>query len=246
MPLVSVNILTKNRAGLLRRALLSVAAQSFKDFEVVVVNDGSSDETQEVIERLKIENLKIITHQESKGITAGRQEALQASAGKYIAVLDDDDEWIDADKLKKQVGYLNEHRDCVLLGGGIQISNIQFPISKTRPETDGEIRRAMLLKNPFFTSTVMFRREAALKAGGFVKDSDDLAEDYDLWLRLGLLGGMHNFQEPFVRYSRSSYNKGRFRAFLAKQLRLISRHKRNYPKYFLAKLILKARLVLGA
>ena len=251
---VSVNILTKNRAGLLKKALESVFSQSFQDYEVVVVNDGSTDSTETVSENLKIERLKIINHKASQGITVSRQEALGISAGEYVAILDDDDEWMDVEKLKKQVEYLDEHKDCVLVGGSIEIFNFQFSIFnknqnlkpkniKHRPESDGAIRRAMLFRNNFFTSTVMFRREAAVMAGGFIKDQDDLAEDYDLWLRMGILGKMHNFQEVFAAYSQPNYNKPKFRAFLAKQLRLIYQHKSNYPYYKIAAMLLKFRML---
>src|SRR5581483_3277770 len=119
-----------------------------------------------------------------------------------IAYLDDDDEWIDQDKLKKQVEFLDSHQNYVLTGGGIKISESEI---KLRPETDEQIRKTMLLRNNFFTSTVMLRRSSALLAGGFIKDETDLAEDYDLWLRLGRIGKMHNFQAAFTRYTVSHY-----------------------------------------
>jgi glycosyltransferase involved in cell wall biosynthesis len=241
---VSINVLTKNRRRLLEKALLSVRNQNFKDYEIVVVNDGSTDDTQNILENLKIENLNIIKHESSVGITLSRREALLDSKGEYVAILDDDDEWIDEDKLAKQVKYLDKHQDCVVVGGGITISNIKYQISKFRPETDERIRNWMLLKNPFFTSTVMFRREATLKVGGFVKDDIDLGEDYDLWLRLGKIGKMYNFPEAFTLYAKPRYNKEKFKQFLRKQLRLIDRHAKDYPHHLLAKLILKARLIL--
>ncbi len=265
MPKVSIQILTKNRSAELGQALLSVEKQSFKDYEVIVVNDGSADNTKEILEnfKLKILNFKIIQHQSSLGITTSRQEALLASQGEYVAVLDDDDEWIDTEKLKKQVEYLDAHKEVVLCGGGIKISNFKFQISnekqenlkpnvadeantklKFRPQTDEQIRRTMLFRNNFFTSTVMFRREVAMKAGGFVKDEDDFAEDYDLWLRMGKLGKMHNFQEPFTAYRVPNYNTHRFKAFLKKQSRLISKNKTGYRGYFLAKLMLQIRGII--
>ncbi len=248
MPKVSVNILTKNRAPLLKQALLSVSEQSFKDYEVVVVNDGSTDNTDEVLQDFKIsrsKDFKIIKHEISQGIIKSRQEALLASSGEYVAVLDDDDRWIDADKLKKQVEFLDKHPETVLCGGGIEITKLQdYKIEKFRPKTDKQIRNSMLFRNNFFTSTVMFRRAAALHAGGFINDGDDFAEDYDLWLRLGKLGKMYNFQEPFTAYRVPEYNKARFKAFLAKQSRLIAREKGNYPAFWLGGAILRLRQIL--
>lgn len=246
MPKVSVIILTKNRAELLKKALFSVAVQTFKDFEVIIINDGSTDSTMLELENLKsqISNLQIFNHKKSKGITLSRQEALISASGEYVAILDDDDEWIDVEKLKKQVEYLDEHSETVLVGGGIEIEcgikNIEY---RNRAELEVSIKRTMLLRNNFFTSAVMFRRMVAIKAGGFIKDNIDLAEDYDLWLRLGKLGKMYNFQVPFVKYRMPSYNKKKFNLFLQKQLKLVEIHKKDYPFFWLSWIILKFRLL---
>lgn len=245
-PKISVNILTKNRSGFLDKAISSVMAQSFKDFEIVVVNDGSTDGTRQILENFqsKNSNFKLIDHRQSLGITAGRQEALLASTGEYIALLDDDDEWLDRDKLKKQAEFLDKHPGYVLVGGGIKISNVKIQIAKFRPQTDESIRHWMLLKNPFFTSTVMFRKTAAFKAGGFVKDEIDLAEDYDLWLRLGKIGKMRNFREVFTAYAQPVYNKEKLGKFYKKQSKLIVRHKSEYHYFWLARFFLWARQLL--
>jgi len=253
MPKVSINILTYNRSWLLEGALKSVLKQSFKDFEVVVVNNGSTDNTAEVLESYKNQlNLKVVSLPVSIGITAARQRALQESSAEYIAILDDDDEWVETDKLKIQAEFFDQDRDYVLAGGSIEVvlpdlksrgvPKLSGEI-KQRPQTDPAIRNSMLFRNNFFTSTVMFRKSAALRAGGFIKDADDLAEDYDLWLRMGNLGKMHNFRPVFTQYALPDYNKSRFKSFLAKQLRLINREKANYPKFWLAKLLLKIRLI---
>lgn len=253
MSKVSVNILTKDRAGLLPLALQSIVEQSLKDVEVVVVNDGSVDQTPIVLEEYEKKlKLKVINHQSSLGITKSREIALTISTGDYVAILDDDDVWIDIKKLAKQVKFLDQHKDCVLVGGGIRVPNFHSPMpeqivnpnsqaEKFRPETDSVIRKTMLIRNNFFTSTVMFRKSAAMKAGGFMKDGEDFAEDYDLWLRLGQKGKMYNFQEAFAEYRVPTYNSERKIAFLKKQLRLINREKAHYPNFWLASLFLKLR-----
>ncbi len=245
MPKVSVNILTKNRAELLPKAVESVLKQSFQDFEIIMVNDGSTDNTQDVIESFSHSIIKSINHPNSIGITLSREEALQQSRGEYVAVLDDDDEWADRDKLKKQAEFLDQHPEVVLVGGGIEVRGEgQGAKRKFRPSPDQQIRNFMLLRNNFFPSTVMFRREAAVAAGGFITAAIDLAEDYDLWLRLGRIGKMYNFPEVFTAYCVPSYNKERSRQFFHKQLKLIGQHKHNYRYYWIAKIILLLRLWL--
>lgn len=239
-------VLTKNRAKLLEQALASIAAQTFTDFEVVLVNDGSIDETEQVIESFKQFNILAIKHNQSLGINKSRQEALLRSGGEFIAPLDDDDEWIDNKKLEKQLSFFQSHPKTVLLGGGVDIwIEETFKGPKLRPSTDSGIRSSILLKNNFFTSTVMFRREAALEVGGFVDDGINLAEDYDLWLRLGTVGKLANLPGVFAKHRKSAYPKEKFRLFLKKQLALITKYQKDYPNYWLASIVLNLRLWLG-
>jgi glycosyltransferase involved in cell wall biosynthesis len=247
MPKVSINILTKNRAHALQKALMGVGKQSFKDFEVVVVNDGSTDETAKVLSGFNPSFLdfKIINHKLSLGITQSRQEALLVSTGEYVAILDDDDEWLDADKLKKQVEFLDTHKDYVLVGGGIKIeSGIKTYELRMRPSSDKDIRKTMLFRNNFFTSTILFKRQVAIQVGGFLQDNIDLAEDYDLWLRLGKIGKMYNFSEVFTNYTQNRYNKDKLKQFFRKQYLLVERNQKSYPYGLLAKLWLQFRLIV--
>jgi glycosyltransferase involved in cell wall biosynthesis len=251
MPVVSINILTKNRATLLRGALESVQKQSYTNYEVVIVNDGSIDETEEVIREFNHLPIRTIEHRISAGVTKSRQEALLASTGEFIAVLDDDDEWVGEHKLTKQVSYLQAHPEAVLVGGGRRLltpANQNVPLDRLPlalcPECDQQITRTMLFRNNFFTSTVMFRKQAAIQAGGFVSGSFDLAEDYDLWLRLKTIGTTYNFQEAFDKYRVPTYNRDRFRLFLRRQLTLIRRHRNDFPWYWLARAILIVRIHL--
>ena len=105
MPLVSVVIVTFNRADFLRTAIQSVLSQTFQDFEIVVVDDASQDHTCKVVHDFHEKKIRYIKHDVNKGIAAVRNTGLLNSKGKYIGFLDDDDEWL-PQKLQLQVDLL--------------------------------------------------------------------------------------------------------------------------------------------
>lgn len=107
-PLVSIVVVTYNRAHFLKEALDSILRQTFKDYEIIVVDDGSTDNTKEIVEQY--EGICYI-YQEHGGISKARNTAVKAAKGKWIATLDSDDLWKE-EKLQKQVDYLQVHPDC--------------------------------------------------------------------------------------------------------------------------------------
>ena len=107
-PLISVIVVTYNRACFLKDALDSIKRQTFKDYEIIVVDDGSTDNTKDIAEQYK--GVRYI-YQVHGGISKARNTAVRAAKGKWIATLDSDDQWKE-DKLQKQVDYLRTHPDC--------------------------------------------------------------------------------------------------------------------------------------
>lgn len=170
-PLVSVNITTYNRAHLLRRCLKPVFSQSYPNIEIVIVDDCSSDETPEVIHKLAAEDkrLKYFRHKTNQGNAFSRNTALKHCNGKYIAFLDDDDEWIDVHKLKKQVGIFEKSASTY----GIVCSNVishrgntgSKPVEISKPDN---LREHILKRNGIiFNSTVMTKRSILEQTNGF-------------------------------------------------------------------------------
>lgn len=107
-PLISVIVVTYNRAHYIQEALDSIRRQTFKDYEIIVVDDGSTDNTKEVLESYK--DIRYI-YQEHAGISQARNTAVRAAKGKWIATLDSDDLWKE-EKLQKQIDYLAIHPEC--------------------------------------------------------------------------------------------------------------------------------------
>ncbi len=218
-------------------AIETIRAQSFADFELIVVNDASTDDTRAYLDDLARRDPRIRPVHNKKNnypdISANLNAGLRLARGEYIARLDDDDYWCDNDKLKKQAAYLDAHPDCVVAGGGTIVvdehDHERFRYQK--PETDAAIRVKALLANPFTHSTVMFRRDAALAVGGYGNYKN--AEDWDLWLRMGTRGTFYNFQEYFVRYLMTEQSK----TFVFKRsqsreiLRVIWAHRNEYPHF---------------
>lgn len=227
---VSVNILTKNRRAQLARAVQSVIAQNYSNWELVVVNDGSIDDTAEYLQQIKDSRIRVLHNLESRGIIYSRNLALKKSVGKYIAILDDDDEWTDPDKLALQTNFLESHPKYVLVGGGMEkVVEGKSLGSQYRSEQDRQIRKTMLLKNNFFNSTTMFSREVANEVGGYRENPSNVVEDYDLWLRLGQKGQMYNFPRVFCRYNAKIYDRAVKQKFLNRQLQLVQEFSNLYP-----------------
>jgi len=201
-PLVSVVITTYNRAEYIERAIKSVLDQVYENIEIIVVNDCSTDNTKNILKRLESEKkIKVIENSENLKIPEASNKGIAFAKGKYIARLDDDDEFIDSQKIEKQVKFLEKNPDYVLAGGGM-IKTDKFG-NKIRKynflEKDEEIRKNILASSPFVHSTVLYRADAIKKVGGYEDEFNYFAE-WDVWLKLGKIGKMYNFQEYFIHY----------------------------------------------
>ena len=170
---------------------------------------------------------------------------MQEAAGKYIARLDDDDEWCDNNKLEKQVSFLEQNNDYVIVGGGaIMVDKKRKEMYRfLKRESDEEIRANALFANPFWHNTVMFSKQKALEVGGY--NELRFVEDWDLWLRLGLVGKLYNLQEHLSLYMNAGQNLSVSNQKLAAKtiLKLIDRFKKLYPNGNKAKFLNSLQLL---
>ncbi|MFZ5447086.1 MAG: glycosyltransferase family 2 protein [Thermodesulfobacteriota bacterium] len=182
VPLVSVIIPTYNRAGQVAEAVASVAAQTFRDFELLVVDDGSTDDTTEVLASL--EGVRVLRHLRRRGVAAARNFGAAAARGDWLAFLDSDDLWL-PEKLARQMAYL-EGRPGLLLcqtdetwvRRGVRVNK---PVSHRK--VAGKIFLPSLERCLVSPSAVVLNRRLLMDHGGF-DEVLPAAEDYDLWLRL--------------------------------------------------------------
>ena len=248
-PRVNVILPTFNRAVLLRRAVDSVLAQLFPSWELIVLDDASTDGTRTYLDELAKRDPRVRPVRHAKNyypdISRSLNEGLAIARGQYVARLDDDDYWCDGRKLEKQAAFLDAHPDCMVVGGGTIVidENDRERFRYRKPESDAAIRARALFANPFTNSTVMFRRDVAREVGGYGDFKN--SEDWDLWLRMGVRGSFYNFPDYFVRYTMTDFNK----TFLFKRtqsreiLHIIAVHRREYPHYFFAWIVAAAQYV---
>jgi glycosyltransferase involved in cell wall biosynthesis len=187
-PLVSVTICTYNRADTIVKAIHSALQQTYENLEIIVVDDASTDTTQAVIQDMqrKDDRIKYFKNEKNLNIARSRNKTVEHAQGAFIAILDSDDYWIDIDKLKKQVHFLeNNPRHAVVGTQAIQIDGNGVEIGKIENLlTDADIRENFLIKNEFVHSSVMYRKRA-IEAYGFFDKNKSPFEDYDLLLKIG-------------------------------------------------------------
>ncbi len=228
---------TCNRAPLIGRAIESVRAQTFKGWELIIADDGSTDETQEIVNGWQKKEPRIIyTRSEvNVGISKNYNRGLKLARGEYAAMLDDDDPWCDNRKLEKQIEFLDKNRDYVGCGGGVVVvgANQKELYRYLKPQTDEAIRARMLFSNPMANSTTIFRRSIG-EAVGRYDESTRYSGDRDFWLKMGLRGKLCNAPEYFSYYTMSDMNTSiaKIRPHLKASLMVMRRYKNNYPDYF--------------
>lgn len=240
---VSIVMPTFNRSATIGLAIESVLKQTYTNWELIIIDNESSDNTSIVVKKYAENDSRIKYHFVSKskipGITEYLNYGIQLSLGKYIARLDDDDEWCDSKKLEKQVKFLEQDFNFVLVGGGaIMVDGNRIPIYKFfKREYDYEIRNHALYANPFWHNTVMFRKDKAIEIDCY--KNYKFVEDWDLWLRLGRLGKFYNFQEHFSLYMNAGQNISTSNQTLAAKtiLKLITEYKSEYPNFYKAYLL---------
>jgi GT2 family glycosyltransferase len=224
-PQVSVVIPTYNRLRMLPDAIDSVLAQTYRDFELIVVNDGSQDGTAEEIAACYGTAVRVVT-QPRRGVAAARNLGVQCSRGAYLAFLDSDDLWRPR-KLETQMSLMHRQtrwRICqteeIWIRNGVRVNP-----KKRHRKPSGDIFRASLDLCLVSPSAALMTRELFERTGGF-DESFPVCEDYDLWLRIALDHPVPLIVEPLVvkrgghadQLSRSTWGLDRFRARAIKKL----------------------------
>lgn len=210
MPKVSVVIPAYNAMTYLPETLESVLKQTFNDFEVIVVNDGSTDETEQWISQVKDPKVRLIS-QKNQGLAGARNTGITHAQGEYIAILDADDLW-EPDKLEKQVRVLDENPEVALVYTWVgfidENGNHTGRLFKNRAE--GDVWEELTQHNIVECGSVpLIRRSCFDTVGLFDRNLGSYLEDWDMWLRIAANHQFKVIQEPLVYYRQLSSSASR-------------------------------------
>jgi glycosyltransferase involved in cell wall biosynthesis len=200
IPRVSVIVPTYNRGQYIAQALESVFAQTFRDYEIIVIDDGSTDNTQEILKNFegRIRSL----YQENQGISKTRNRAIKESTGEFIAFLDSDDFW-EPIKLEEQVKILDSHPDVGIVYARMPIINENGETIGMKPAgvSGRNFRELLQVWGDLPTSTVMTRRVCFEKVGLFEPDLEPM-EDIDMWIRIARYFELYEVENKVLAYYR--------------------------------------------
>lgn len=196
-PKVSVVMPFYNAALYIEESVRSILNQTFEDFELIAINDGSTDNSNEIVNSIQDRRVRLIDNSVNKGLVAVLNDGFALARGEYIARMDSDDV-AHPKRLQSQVEYLDAHPKIALLGTSFQYIGkdiIIFP-----PQKHSEIVYCSLFNNPFGHPTIMLRKQAVAKFKKVYRSEYYFAEDYDLWCRMMDEFETANLSEIFLLY----------------------------------------------
>ncbi|QDV39638.1 glycosyltransferase family 2 protein [Tautonia plasticadhaerens] len=202
-PTVSVLMPAYNAARHLEQAVRSILGQGFDDLELLVIDDGSDDDTPALLRRLAEADPRLhALSRPNAGIVATRNQLLAMARGELLAVMDSDDV-AEPGRIARQVDYLRNHPECVAVGSWVRFIDPRgkpILLGHVNPDDDEALQAEALAGScPLCHPSVMMRAEAVRAVGGY-REGFAPSEDMDLFLRLGDRGRLGNIQEPLLRY----------------------------------------------
>lgn len=197
MPKISVIMPVYNAEKYLRDAIDSILCQTFTDFEFIIIDDGSSDTSANIVLSYDDSRIHFFINERNMGVAATLNRALGLSTGEYVARMDSDDISL-PDRLKKQLEYLELNRQVGICGSCILAFDSETERLFPYPEKNEQIQADLLFNPPFAHPSVMMRGDAARRLKYDL--SYEKAEDYDLWYRFLKEYKGYNIQQPLLRY----------------------------------------------
>jgi glycosyltransferase involved in cell wall biosynthesis len=214
-PAISVIMPVHNGASTLIEAVNSILQQTFTDFELIAVDDGSTDQSLPILRKFAAQDGRVrVISRANTGIAGALNDAIDQSTGEFLARMDSDDISLPL-RFERQIAYMQQNPTCVLLGSRVMlIEPFGIPLYETNHETENDKISSELLRGVGWAvvhPVAMMRADAVRKAGGYRADRVPI-EDLDLFLRLSEIGTIHNLPELLLHYRQhlESTNHKRF------------------------------------
>jgi len=248
-PKISIITSTFNDSPYIRATIKSVLDQSFKNWEYIIINDASTDNTEKIIKEFskKDNRIRYYRNKNNQGQTINSNKGLLLVKGEYIARIDGDDIWVDKNKLKKQFLFLEKNSDYGLVGTFAKTINEKGEIigALKYPSRDSEIRKYILIENCFIHSSVLIRRSIINGIGGY-NSKIISGQDYELWLNLGCKSKFYNISEYLTQYriNPKGMTSSNYNLQLKETFMIIKKYKNFYPNYFKGYILWKLRRIV--
>lgn len=207
-PRVSIVMPTYNQASFLREAIKSVVQQSMSDWELIVINNYSDDETVEIVQGFNDARISLINFHNHGVIGAARNRGIEKACAEWVAFLDSDDTW-HARKLERCLRYIDQHRGVDLVGHGMIFvqDGQECQHHDSGPEKHLSYKSLLYRRNALTPSAVLVRRESLIRVGCFSESPTFVtAEDHDLWLKLARFGSRLKIIPDYLTYYRIHSN----------------------------------------
>ena len=200
MPKISVVMPAYNAEKYIGEAIESILNQTFKDFEFIIINDGSVDHTKEIIQKYNDSRIVLLENDKNRGIVLSLNKGLDAATGEYIARMDADDIAL-MNRLERQAEYLDEHKDIGVLGTGICIFGEKIKEQKRVFTTNSEQLKAELIFNPCIAHPTVMIRKSVLQKYNFKYNTEFAgAEDYYLWWNIAKVSKIATLPDILLDY----------------------------------------------
>lgn len=201
-PMVSVVMSAYNAERFIGEAIQSILNQTWKDFDFIIIDDCSRDNTPKLInEYARIDKrIKSFKNKVNLGGCLSLDRGMKMARGKYLAVMDNDD-WSYPDRLKKQVNFFEKHPDVGVVGGTMEIMNEKGIVSTKRQyhQSDADIRKNIFRYSPFSHPLIMIRR-SVLEIVGYANCEFAPADDYEMYFRIGAVSKFANLNDTILKY----------------------------------------------
>lgn len=213
---ISVLMPVYNGRKYLEQSIESILSQTFKKFEFIIVDDGSTDNSWKIIKKYAAIDKRIVTirNKSNLRISAALNRGLGVAKGKYIARMDADD-WSFPNRLQKQYNYMQKHPKVGVSGGSIEVCDNKLRVINERkyPLSDKAARKIIFRYSPFAHPTTIWNHQMIKKAGGYNRNIP-LSQDYDLYFRIGKLSKFGNIKDVLLKLrthdDSSSIVRGKF------------------------------------